>query len=44
LKNWKNTEEESEFNGLRRKLNGGRRNNFKRPRKRLFQVTGDMQV
>jgi hypothetical protein len=43
LKNRKKTEEEFEFNGLRRKRISGRRNNFKRPRKRLFQVAGDIR-
>jgi hypothetical protein len=40
LKNRKKTEEEDEFNGLGRKRMGGRRNKSKKPRKRLFQITG----
>jgi len=41
LINKKKTEEEDKFNGLGRKRIGGRRNIFKSPRKRLFQITGD---
>ncbi|MFZ4857485.1 MAG: hypothetical protein ACOYL3_13915 [Desulfuromonadaceae bacterium] len=40
LKNRKKTEEEDELNGLGRKRMGGRRNKSKKPRKRLFQITG----
>jgi len=40
LKKQEGTEEEDDFNGLGRKRNCGRRNNFKRPRKKLFQNTG----
>jgi hypothetical protein len=41
LKTGRKQKKSLEFNGLRRKQNSGRRNNFKRPRKRIFQVAGD---
>jgi hypothetical protein len=40
LKSRKKTEEEFEFNGLRRKRKSGRINIFKKTRIRLFQNTG----